>query len=309
MGTRLRAILLLSVVLSGRLIGQTEEPFRFLAIGDSGSGTEDQGRIAGRMWEWRERHPYNLVLMLGDNIYGNTEAGGGGSPKRFPAEFDQFYQRFLDQGVRFRAALGNHDLQTGHGKYEIADERRFGIAGPLGYYEFSPAGGLVDFFALNSQLRGRQMHAQIDWLKEKLRASTARWKVVFLHQPLYTPPGRHGPDRAMRAAIEESLNTYGVQLVLAGHNHFYARMKPIGGVEYVVSGGGGRHLYHPAADACTEVVREQFHFVAFDVYPDRIHLSAVDADGVVFDDKTLDAPYLAAATKGCPTPEHIPIEE
>ena len=305
MRTCFHAALVVPVLFLGWIRAQAAEPFRFVAIGDSGSGTADQGRVAEQMWDWRKEHPFRLVLMLGDNIYGSTELKGGGNPQRFPGEFDKFYKRFLDQSVRFHAVLGNHDMQTAHGKYEIEDLRRFGIESPTGYYEFTSTRGLVDFFALNTQLSGSAMRKQVEWLRTKLAASKAPWKVVFMHEPLYTPPGRHGPDRVLRQAIEGTLRRGGVQLVLAGHNHFYARMKPIGGIQYVISGGGGRHLYRPAMDPCTKSVREQFHFVAFEVYPDRIHLSAVDENGKVFDEATLDEKSLAAPATGCPATSSI----
>ena len=244
--------------------------------------------------------------MLGDNIYGSTEVTGGGSPKRFQGEFDRYYQRFEESGVIFHAVLGNHDRQTGDGKFEIEDRKRFGIDGAQGYYKFSSpekfnvqGRTLVDFFAFNSEIHGREMADQIAWLKQSLKASTALWKVVYMHRPIYTPKGRHAPDLSLRKAIEQTLKDNGVQLVLAGHNHFYGRMKPIGHIEYLVSGGGGGHLYRPEPDACTEIVRREFHFLAFDVYPDRIQLWAIGEDGKVFDKATIDPAFLASASNAC----------
>ena len=34
-----------------------------------------------------------------------------------------------------------------------------------------------------------------------------------------------------------------MDVVFAGHNHFYARMFPQDGIRYFVSGGGGRRIY------------------------------------------------------------------
>ncbi|MGH7247724.1 MAG: hypothetical protein ACREH9_06425 [Pseudomonadota bacterium] len=67
-----------------------------------------------------------------------------------------------------------------------------------------------------------------------------------------------------------------------------------------MSGGGGRHLSRPESDACTDKVREEFHFVAFEVFPDKVHWSAIGGDGKVFDEATVDRQYLEAATPpGC----------
>ena len=54
------------------------------------------------MVAWRARFPFTFVLMLGDNIYGTSTAH----------DYELKFERptaLLDQGVVFRAAIGNHD--------------------------------------------------------------------------------------------------------------------------------------------------------------------------------------------------------
>ncbi len=58
------------------------EPFAFAAIGDFGTGDENQHAVAGRMCSWRENHGFDLVVTTGDNVYPD------GHPDRFQ---DQFY--------------------------------------------------------------------------------------------------------------------------------------------------------------------------------------------------------------------------
>jgi hypothetical protein len=274
--------------------------FRFVVIGDTGSGSKAQGRVAEQMWEWREKNPFNLVLMLGDNIYGNHEVSGGGDPRLFPAKFDAFYQRFQEEGVVFHAVIGNHDMQTRRGQAEIDDQQRFGILGPDGYYKFSSPDGSVDFFAINSELRAEKMTQQVAWLKEELGNSKAVWKFVFLHHPLYTVRGQHAPAVALREQIQDTLKRDHVQFILAGHNHFYARLKPVDQTVQLISGGGGRHLAFPRMDHCAEISARKYHFLAVEVFPDKVHFIAVDQYGDIFDEQTVDAAYLQTSTKGCP---------
>src|SRR5688572_25822020 len=42
---------------------------RFAVIGDSGRGDQAQHEVAQQMSVWRQKFPFEFVLMLGDNIY------------------------------------------------------------------------------------------------------------------------------------------------------------------------------------------------------------------------------------------------
>jgi hypothetical protein len=284
-----------------------QEPYRFVAMGDTGSGSSAQQRVSDQMWRWLTEKPYKLVVMLGDNIYGNTEVTGGGSPKYFHDKFDLQYERFQEKGVVFHASVGNHDMQTNHAQGEIDDKRRFGILGPDGYYTFTTPAEfdvkgkpLVEFFALNSELKNDKMARQVEWFKEESKKSTAVWKVVFLHHPLYTVRGQHAPALVLRGLIEDSLRQNHVQIILAGHNHFYARMKPVDETVQLIAGGGGRHLAFPFGDKCAAITARKYHFLGVEVLPDKVHFTAIDQYGAVFDDATLDENYLKTNTNGCP---------
>ena len=185
---------------------------RFAVIGDSGTGEKPQYRIARQMAAWHERMPFDLVLMLGDNIYGGWLGLGGGNRKYFDEEFDQPYAELIRRRVIFRAALGNHDTPTRNGQDLIDARDRFHIDGPLGYYRFTAGewhpqatatphvGGaehpapLVEFFVLNTtrMAEGKQDPEQLAWLEKALASSRAHWRIVFGHQPdlLERPPAR-----------------------------------------------------------------------------------------------------------------------
>ena len=47
--------------------------------------------------------PFDLVIMLGDNMY------GGQTPADYVKKFEQPYAPLLAAGVKFQASLGNHD--------------------------------------------------------------------------------------------------------------------------------------------------------------------------------------------------------
>ena len=78
---------------------------KFAVIGDSGTGDQPQYQTARVLDDWRADFPFDLVLMLGDNIYGRS------SPADYRRKFEEPYRALLDAGVKFYAALGNHDVK------------------------------------------------------------------------------------------------------------------------------------------------------------------------------------------------------
>lgn len=61
------------------------------------------------------------------------------------------------------------------------------------------------------------------WLEEQLKKSNARWKIVVLHHPLYSIKGSMN-NLFQRTMFNPLVEEYGVDLVLQGHEHAYARM-------------------------------------------------------------------------------------
>src|SRR5918999_1495700 len=76
---------------------------RFLVIGDAGTGDRQQNEVAAQIVRYRAEFPFTFAIMLGDNIYGKER------PQDFLKKFERPYKNLLDSGVKFHAALGNHD--------------------------------------------------------------------------------------------------------------------------------------------------------------------------------------------------------
>jgi predicted phosphodiesterase len=199
-----------------------EGSVRFLVVGDTGTGTGQQHELAEVMLRYRQAFPYEFVLMLGDNMYGSEKTGD------FKKKFEDVYKPLLVQKVKFYAALGNHD-ESNQRFYEF-----FNMEGKE-YYRFDK--GNVSFYSLNSNYMDKK---QIDWLNEKLAADTAEWKIAFFHHPPYSSGAAHGSDTKLREVVEPIFLKYGVDVVFAGHEHFYERIKPQKGVYYFISGAGGK---------------------------------------------------------------------
>jgi len=209
---------------------------RFAVIGDYGMAGDLERRVA----ELVKGYAPEIVITTGDNNYPR------GSSETIDANIGQFYAEFIGSyrgkygtGAtenRFFPSLGNHDWYTDAARAYLD---YFTLPGNERYYSFTR--GPVEFFALDSDQHepdgilptGRQAA----WLKERAQASRSPWQIAYMHHPPYSS-GPHGSTSETEWPYAE----WGVDLVLAGHDHTYERAR-IGGVTYLVNGLGGAHEY------------------------------------------------------------------
>lgn len=272
---------------------------KFAVIGDSGRGSPPQYEVAGQMVRYRETFKFPFVLMVGDNIY-----EGPATAEDYRAKFEGPYRTLLDDGVRFYAALGNHDdpNQIFYKPFNMDGER---------YHSFVPPEDLltrvstsVEFFALDSTQLDR---GQLQWLDERLGKSKASWKIVFLHHPLYTSGRYRNASRAHRWALEPLLVKHHVDAVFSGHEHIYQRMELQKGIQYFVSGGAGSLRRGDGAPASfvARTYDEDFHFMLVEIEDDALHFQAISRTGITIDAATLTRGQARARTltrEGTPAP-------
>ena len=198
------------------------DSLKFAIIGDSGTGSSAQYSVAKQLIAARSAFPYDFVLMLGDNLY------SGSGEKDYRKKFEEPYKPLLDGGVKFYAALGNHDNanEKMYKPFNMNGER---------FYTFKK--GDARFFALDSNYMDQP---QLKWIEEQLSRSNDRWKIAFFHHPLYSSGARHGSEVDLRTRLEPLFVKYGVDIVFAGHEHFYERVVPQKGIYYFTQGGSAK---------------------------------------------------------------------
>jgi hypothetical protein len=246
---------------------------KFAVLGDFGTGSKEQYQLAAQMAFLHKGFKYELVALVGDNLYGSQKA------QDFKKKFEIPYKPLLDAGVKFYASLGNHD------KREQRLYQQFNMDGKL-YYSFTPEPN-VRFFALDS---GYPVPEQIKWLEKELTASSNDWKIVFFHHPLYSSGDKHGSDTGLRAVLEPLFIKHNVSVVLNGHDHFYERVKPQKGIVYFVAGSGGK-LRKDNIDEKTGLTAKGFDtdlaFLAAEIIGDEMYFNAISRLG-----KTVDSGVL-----------------
>ena len=114
-----------------------EDSLKFAVLGDFGTGSKQQYQLAEQMKLVHDRFPYDMVALVGDNLYGSER------PQDFKKKFETPYKPLLDAGVKFYASLGNHDAR------EQRYYKQFNMDGKL-YYSFKAPRQNVRFFAFES---------------------------------------------------------------------------------------------------------------------------------------------------------------
>ena len=229
-------------------------PARFVAVGDYGTTSSGSFAVAALVHALEPR----FVITLGDNNYPN------GAASTIDQNIGQHYHDYIHPYVgsygsgalvnRFFPCLGNHDwVATGALPYL----NYFVLPNNERYYSFRR--GKIDFFALDSD--PAEPHgidadsAQAAWLEAGLAASSAPFKIVYMHHAPYCSSSVHGSHGDLQWPFKD----WGASLVLAGHDHLYERAS-ISGLPYVVCGLGGNARY----DFATPIGGSQERFNAGD---------------------------------------------
>ena len=221
-------------------------------IGDFGVAAEgaasatNELAVANLVKRWNP----DFILALGDNNYPS------GAAATIDQNIGQFYHEFIHpytgaygsgaSSNRFFPCLGNHDwVQSGQPSLDY-----FSLPGNERYYRYRA--GPVEFFALNS-------NADVDgttptsvqgvWLRNALTNSTARWKLVFVHHPPYSADAGGAGNAYMRWPFAQ----WGATIVMAGHDHIYARIQT-NGISYIINGLGGDDIHGTTGGPAAGVV-------------------------------------------------------
>jgi hypothetical protein len=245
---------------------------RLGVIGDSGTGDRAQYEVGDVLERVYREVELELVLMLGDNMYGRER------PQDFLSKFEKPYQALLEGGVKFYAALGNHDdpNQRFYKPFNMNGRR---------YYTFTR--GAVRFFALDSNYFDREQEA---WFEREVSSATEKWKICFMHHPIYSSGERHGSEIDLRRRLEPLLVQHGVSVVFAGHEHFYERLKPQQGIQYFTNGGAAKLRAGNIArnSPLTEKGFDRDRsFMIVEIDGDRMHFQTLSRTGATVDSGTI----------------------
>ncbi len=242
-----------------------------------------------------------LVLFNGDLTVAGTSA----------SEYNTFFtaaSSFLANNVVYHVE-GNHDAASPSMFSNLWDLPMTGSTNL--YYSFRY--GNCIFISLNSNDTSNA--TQFSWLKTTLANAAAdptiMWKIVSCHHAFFNTGTHTGDMDDTRTTWWKAFDTYGVDLVLTGHDHNYQRSYPINlsaspvgtpvaqygsatgqGRLQIISGGAGAGLYSETTGSADSWAiakfDETYNYVYFDVQGCKITITDYDQTNAVVETLTLD---------------------
>lgn len=240
----------------GPVLPESRDSVRVVAFGDfgyrgDGSGQQTVAKAIGKMHASR---PFDLGVTLGDNFY----------PDGVKSDDDPVWRQIweADYGplkIPFFASLGNHDYR-GNVQAQISYSAKSATwRMPDRYYTFR-AGAALQFFALDTDegnagrllFKKEWSDTQAKWLDGELGKSTAPWKIVYGHHPIFSD-GHHGDEKRLQRKLLPLLRKHKAAAYLCGHEH-ELQFHQVDGISFVIAGGGGKDT--------REVIKRRAEFAA-----------------------------------------------
>lgn len=275
----------------------------FCVLGDWGRyGEFYQKKVAEQLSNAVVGVEATFIITTGDNIY----------PKGVISEYDPAWKYAFEDvyssyplHVDWYASLGNHDYRT-NPDAEIAYSKissRWHM--PARYYSILKkldGGATVEFFFLDTtpfesdyytndlyipHLRDVDTTAQKRWLDSALQHSTATWKFVVGHHPLYSAGKRKGKTIDMENAFKPLFEKYKVDAYFCGHEHHleYDEPQNMHFVQFI--SGSGAEATEVSSAPFAKFVMQQFGFLTASVTEKEMLVQFVSHEGKILYTTTL----------------------
>ena len=229
-----------------------DDSFIFIALGDCTSG---EGIYRKMLDKINQESDIAFVVNLGDFVYQGRDN-----------EYRDYLALISGLKPKIYHVPGNHDL-VGPGERNF--KKYFGKL----YYSFDYKN--THFIVLNNAFKKYFDKRQFNWLRKDLANTKKEHIVVLMHRPTFDPANIFDEyvmsGREVVKQLMELFEQYGVDYVITGHLHCYAKTKR-NGIVYLVSGGAGSPLHLP------EQFGGFYHYVKIKVDGSKIYDKVVRAD-------------------------------
>ncbi len=210
-------------------IDQTNKHFEWISIADHGDSSEGMDVSEAIIADSEAR----LVTISGDISYADGEQSA----------WDDWFNVQQDSMtvIPWITGVGNHENEPGYGftPYEHRFDSDGQIESETFWYSRQIPG--VHMVFMSTEHDYNPGSAQYAWLEQELGSidrEATPFLIVYGHSPMYSSNSYHGSEVELRTAVEKLYVDYGVDLVIAGHDHFYERTWPVS-AEVVMDTGNG----------------------------------------------------------------------
>ena len=242
------------------------KPIRFAALADFRNNPTVHEAIAARI---KSAKP--MFSIYGGDICSN------GSYEAFKKEFFLPNELSLSSCVPFFNVPGNHEGWSTNTK--AFTQAPISPKYDQGYYSFDY--GDVHFVAINNYVSYNENSAQWNFVNKDLSTSNKPWKIVFAHEPAYCAGG-HNENKQMINMTIKLFEPNKVDLVIAGHSHFYQH-NLVNGIHHLVLGSAGAPLYDPGNAPYVVKSAKVYHYAIIDVDKNKLHITVYKEDGSIID--------------------------
>ncbi len=225
----------------------------FLVVGDWGrNGEFNQKEVANSMAATAQKHNSNFIISTGDNFYPDGVIST--TDPQWHSSFEHIYTAY-SLNIPWYTAFGNHDYRGSiQAQLDYSKVSRRWRTNKR-YYSFEktiPNSNEKAIFVVidtnpfdeslslqnHSDLGEQNKYTQLNWLDSTLQNTSAEWKIVIGHHPLFTTGVRRNKMLEIRKALQPLFEKHKVNVYFAGHEHDLQHQKPKGFTHYFVSGAG-----------------------------------------------------------------------
>lgn len=249
----------------------------FFAYGDTRSGPEIHDQISASILQQITLDPSEQTFVISTGDLMDTANEESLQENEFAA--DQPNIRSSMAVLPVVNIMGNHD-----------GTKLFKEYFPYPYtstYDWSFDYGPAHFIVIDQYIDLVQGSERWFWLKNDLSTTQKRWKFILLHEPGWSA-GHHENNLTVQTVIQPLAVAYGVQVIIAGHNHYYARAE-VDGVTHITTGGGGAPLYDPERGwPKVESKIKAFHYIKFTIQGDTLGAQVLAPKGELLEEFFLE---------------------
>jgi len=272
-------------------------PFTFLWLGDSQGPISIYARVIRQAY--RTTPDASFIIFTGDLV------DGGSSTMLHDDEWGEWYRAagFITSEVPVVATPGNHEFYDPQvrQKRDLNKYWRPGFTlpsnGPAGLeetaYSFDYQGVRFIIVSSDNMIRNEDLARNTtSWVEGLLRNNPCRWTVMAFHHPFFSTSARRD-NKVVRESLKPLVDKYGVDLVLNGHDHTYARGSALpegverkgktAGTVYVVSVSGPKQYQQDAKPWWDLGYTNTQFWQSINIDGNSLTYRAYDASGAVAD--------------------------